>query len=419
MRYFYSFLFYLTLPYLFLRLWWRSRRLPAYRKRLTERLGFYPFALKKCIWVHSVSVGETLAAVPLIKQLKIAYPDLPILMTTMTPTGALQVKTTFNDSVHHAYIPYDFPGAVKRFLGNFHPVVCIIMETELWPNLLHACHKNSIPVCLTNARLSAKSARGYRSIASLTREIMRNITVVAAHGQVDADRFIALGMPKERTLVTGNLKFDLELPLGISQNSEVLRNQLGKDRFVWIAGSTHEGEEPIILNAHQQLRKRYPQALLILVPRHPDRFETVAKLCANTFVTQRRSQQINCADTTAVYLADTMGELMLLYAIADVAFVGGSLIPRGGHNMLEPGALGKAIITGPHLFNFAEISHFFIAANALTTVTDAKTLAVELIRLVEDPIERVQRGVRAQQVVDNNRGAVAKQFAVIKTLINY
>lgn len=418
MRYFYNFLLYLTLPYLFLRLWWRSWRLPAYRKRLGERLGFYPMALERCLWIHSVSVGETLAAVPLIKQLKIAYPALPVLITTMTPTGARQVQNTFKDSVHHAYIPYDFPGAVKRFLANFNPVVSVIMETELWPNLLHACRKKDVPVCLTNARLSAKSARGYQSIGSLTREMMQNITAVAAHGQADADRFIALGMPKERVLVTGNLKFDLELPELIQQNSQTLREALGKNRFIWIAASTHEGEEAILLTAHQQLRERYPNALLILVPRHPDRFETVAKMCAQMFVTQRRSLQVPCENNTAVYLADTMGEMLLLYAVSDVAFVAGSLIPRGGHNMLEAGALGKAIITGPHLFNFAEISQLFLASDALIQVNDAAALAEVLIKLAADPLERRQRGIRAQQVVDNNRGALVRQLAVIKGLIN-
>lgn len=417
MRYLYSALFYIILPFVFIRLWWRSLRLPAYRQRWRERLGFYPQTLEKCIWVHVVSVGEALAAIPLVKKLLARYPHLPLVMTTMTPTGAERVKMAFGDSVIHYYLPYDLPGAVQRFLNATQPVVAIIMETELWPNLLAACQQKHIPICLINARLSAKSAAGYQRIAPLTREMLQRIDVIAAHGRVDADRFIALGALPERVIVTGNIKFDLEWPADLTTKSAQLRETLDHDRFIWIAASTHEGEEEVILAAHKKLREHCPQALLILVPRHPDRFDAIAKLCRSSFTVARRSQQQACMPDTAVYLGDTMGELLLMYAAADVAFVGGSLIERGGHNMLEPGALGKPIITGPHLFNFAEISELFVAVNALIKVTDAETLAQQLLRFVKEPNWREEVGQRALQVVEGNRGALAKQLSIVNAAI--
>lgn len=416
LRYLYTTLFYLALPFIFIRLLWRSLRQPDYNKRLAERLGCYPFKLEKCLWVHAVSVGEALAAIPLIKALKARYPHLPMLVTTTTPTGATRVKTAFGDSVIHAYLPYDLPYAIDRFLINMQPEAAIIMETELWPNLLHACHQKHIPVCLVNARLSEKSAKGYGRIASLTRHMLQELAIIAAHGHADAERFIALGAPRERVIVTGNLKFDLELPDDLISKRDALRQVLGQERFIWIAASTHEGEEDIILAAHKKLREKDAQALLILVPRHPDRFDAIATLSELSFVTARRSLQQACTSDTGVYLGDTMGELLLMYAVADVTFVGGSLIPRGGHNMLEPGALAKPILTGPHLFNFAEISELFIVANALTTVTEAESLAAQLIHLRQDNHERAAMGQRARVVMEANRGALAKQLALIETL---
>ncbi|VVC75042.1 3-deoxy-D-manno-octulosonic acid transferase [Aquicella siphonis] len=418
MRYLYTFLFYLALPFVFLRLWWKSRNQPEYRERLGERLGYYPFRLEKCIWVHAVSVGETLAAIPLIKGLKARYPHVPLLVTTMTPTGAERVKSAFGDSVKHAYIPYDLPGAMQRFIATMHPVVCVIMETELWPNLLAACSRRKIPVCLVNARLSEKSAKGYGRIASLAREMLRRIDLIAAHGQADAERFVALGAYRERMITTGNIKFDIELPQDLQERSASLRAEMGGARFVWIAASTHEGEEEIILAAHELIRAQNPSALLILVPRHPARFDAIAHLAAQMFMTARRSRQEKCTPDTAVYLGDTMGELLLMYGASDVAFVAGSLIPRGGHNMLEPGALGKPILTGPHLFNFAEISELFVAANALNKVTDAQSLAEGLMNLMRHPQEREQMGARALQVISRNRGALSKQIELVSSAIS-
>lgn len=417
MRYLYTFLFYLAMPFVFLRLIWRSRKLRDYRLRMGERLGFYPFKLEKCIWVHAVSVGEVIAAIPLIKALQEQYPGMPMLVTTMTPTGAVRVKAAFGEKVHHAYLPYDLPGAINRFLRAMQPKVCVIMETELWPNMLVSCRKHHIPVCLTNARLSEKSADGYQRIASLTREMLGNLTSISACGEADADRFAALGAKAEQMAITGNLKFDLVLPEELPDRCEALRNELGANRFIWIAASTHEGEEDVILDAHEKLLEVDPAALLILVPRHPDRFDEIAELAASRFKITRRSTGDSVMPDTAVYLGDTMGEMLLMYGASDVAFVAGSLIPRGGHNILEPAALSKPILTGIHLFNFAEISNKFLNAGALIKVNDAESLAARLVNFLQDKDDRDLHGRRARDVMDANRGALAKQIDVIQQVM--
>ncbi len=416
MRYFYRLLLYLIFPYLFLRLYWRSRNLPAYRERLGERLGCYSFTLEKCIWIHAVSVGEVVAAIPLVKALKARYVDIPFLITTMTPTGAARVKAELGESVKHVYLPYDFPFAVKRFLTAMNPRKGIIMETELWPNLVAICHQKKIPLYLLNARLSEKSAQGYRYIAPLMRAMLNQLELIAAQGQADAERFIALGASKERVVVTGNIKFDLTLPSNLVEKSHELRAMLGHNRWIWIAASTHEGEEELLLAAHKKLREKNPTALLILVPRHPQRFNEVATLCEQQgWKIARRSQQQICTSETAVYLGDTMGELLLLYAAAEVAFVAGSLIKHGGHNLLEPAALGKPILTGPHTFNFAEINALFLAANALVVTTDVEALAKELERLMLHPEDAKQLGRSALQVMEANRGALRRQLEIISS----
>lgn len=419
MRYLYSFLFYLAIPFVLLRLLWRSYRQPIYRKRLAERFGFYPYQLQNCIWVHAVSVGEAIAAIPLIKALQKKYPTSKILVTTMTPTGAARVQEAFGKTVQHAFIPYDLPGAMRRFMKTMQPVICIIMETELWPNLIAACHQANVPVCLVNARLSEKSARGYQRIGGMTRTMLQQLSAIAAHGEADARRFIELGAAKEKVTITGNIKFDIDVPDELRVKEGELLSQLGQERFIWIAASTHEGEEEIILAAHKQVCAADPTALLVLVPRHPNRFDEVAKMAEAQFVTARRSQQPLVTMETRVYLADTMGELLLMYAVSDVAFVAGSLVSRGGHNMLEAAALGKPLLSGPSLFNFAEISDMLISANAMKVVTNADSLASELIQYANNATTRKWVGEAALQVVVNNRGALERQMAVIAGVMNY
>lgn len=417
MRYLYSFLFYFAVPFILLRLLIRSLRLPAYRSRLAERFGYYSCNHKGCIWVHAVSVGETIAAIPLIKQLQQQFPNIPMVVTTMTPTGAERVKSAFGDKVRHVYIPYDLPGATKRFVKAMAPYVAIIMETELWPNLLAACQQNKTPICLVNARLSEKSAQGYQKISLITRKMLQQIDLIAAHGEVDAMRFKTLGAPEERMLVTGNIKFDLKVSDQTIAEGKSLRQQLGEDRFIWVAASTHDGEETMLLAAQQKLCKVRPDALLILVPRHPDRFDAIAKLCEQSHTVARRSLREAVDAKTSIYLGDTMGEMLIFYGAADVAFVGGSLIPRGGHNMLEPAALNKPILTGPHLFNFAEISELFVKADALIKVQDSESLAEQLMRFAEDPASRLAMGERAKKVMQANQGALQKQLDAIVAIL--
>lgn len=414
LRFFYTALFYLALPFILIRLFWRGRRNSDYCKRWIERLGFTSFKLDQCIWVHVVSVGETVAAIPLIKALQKQYQAIPIVVTNMTETGAARVKAALGESVLHTFIPYDLPGAVARFLERIRPRVAVIMETELWPNLFAACKKRDIPIVVVNARLSAKSALGYQKIASLTREMLASVHGIAAQGSADAERFIALGLAKDKVTVTGNLKFDLELPDHLAMESAALRKLLGQDRLIWIAASTHAAEEEVVLAAHRLVKQKYPSALLILVPRHPNRFDAVARLCEEqNFVIARRSRGDVCSMQTDIYLGDTMGELLMLYSAADVALVGGSFVQVGGHNMLEPAALHKPILTGPILFNFSDISEMLLSANGMFMVKNADELAIQLQQWFADPELSRKIGENAFQVTKANRGALAKQVALI------
>lgn len=405
-------------PFVFLRLLWRSRRTPDYRKRWAERIGFSPHRMDKCIWVHAVSVGETIAAIPLIKALKASYPHIPLLVTNMTPTGAARVKAAFGDNVLQSYIPYDLPSAVSRFLQRVNPLVCVVMETELWPNQFAICKNRHIPIVVTNARLSEKSAKGYESIGAVTREMLTAVNELASQGHADAERFIKLGMPKEKVTVTGNLKFDLELPQDLATKSETLRQQLGKDRLIWIAASTHPTEEEIILAAHKKIREKNPSALLILVPRHPDRFDAVAQLVEQQGLkVARRSRSEVCTSETNVYLGDTMGELLLMYSVCDVAFVAGSFAQIGGHNMLEASALGKPVVTGPQLYNFAEISQMLLSAEGMLKVRNGDELADKVNQFFADENYRKKVGENGLRVVEQNRGSLKKQLDLIKKVV--
>ena len=393
--------------------------MPDYRCRIAERFGFSPQRLKGTIWIHAVSVGETLAAIPLIKALKNAYPQTPILVTNMTPTGAARVKAAFGDSVFQAYIPYDLPDAVGRFLSRIQPKVAVILETEIWPNLFAACKLRGIPLVITNARLSEKSAKGYQQIAALTREMLSAVSILASQGKADAERFIALGLPAAKIAVTGNLKYDLEIPEDLAAKGEALRQQLGKDRSIWVAASTHGGEEEIILAAHKLVREKNPDALLILVPRHPDRFDQVAALIGQQgFRFIRRSAGAPCTAEVQVYLGDTMGEMLSMFSAVDVAFVAGSFAQVGGHNVLEPAALNKPVISGPVLFNFTEISQKLREAKGLIIVNNAEELASSVNQFFADPGYRKQIGDNARRVVEDNRGALQKQLQCIQRVLN-
>ncbi|MBL8259150.1 MAG: lipid IV(A) 3-deoxy-D-manno-octulosonic acid transferase [Candidatus Competibacteraceae bacterium] len=414
----YTGLLYLALPLALARLHWRGRRDSDHRRRWRERLGFIPsLPPSGCLWVHAVSVGEARAALPLIRALRARYPETPLLVTTTTLTGSRQVQAALGDRVRHVYAPYDLPGAARRFLRRARPRLAVIMETELWPNLLRRCAQTGIPVLVANARLSERSARGYARIGPLTRAMLRDVSLIAAQADADAERFRGLGAP--RVQVTGNLKYDLTLPATLPERGRTLRHALlGANRPVWIAASTHAGEEEPILAAFASLRSRWPALLLLLVPRHPERFDGVAALCRERgFKLARRGEGRACEPNTAVFLGDTMGELLLFYAAADIAFVGGSLVPTGGHNVLEPASLGLPVLFGPHMFNFTEAGQRLLEAEAAWQVSDASDLAAAVERLLADPASGRAAGQRGRAVVERHRGALAASLAQIERLL--
>ncbi len=418
LRYLYTLAYYLAIPGLLLRMWWRSLRYnPEYRARWPQRFGLIPkVTADKVIWVHAVSMGETLAALPLVKALLAQYPHYQMVMTSTTPTGAAQVMKHFDGKVIALYTPYDLPGCVKRFLERVHPDLGIILETELWPNLLSACSLRKIPLMLANARLSARSCRGYERIAPLVRQMINSFALVAAQAPLDGERFLQLGLEPRRLQVTGNIKFDIELPANLAARGQNLRQEWGGARLIWVAASTHEGEENIILAALQAVRARFPDVLLILVPRHPERFAKVGQLCTQAgYRVASRSQGDPINSATEILLGDTMGELMLFYAAADVALVGGSFVPVGGHNLIEPAILGVPVLTGPHLHNFTDISQLLLHAGGAQIVTDAENLSSAVIELLGNPERRKQMGEKGRAAVLANTGALAKHLAWIKT----
>ncbi|WP_442110258.1 lipid IV(A) 3-deoxy-D-manno-octulosonic acid transferase [Pseudomonas sp. NUPR-001] len=417
----YTLLFHLGLPLVALRLFLRSRKAPAYAQRIGERFAMnLPPMRRGGIWVHAVSVGESIAAAPMIRALLQAYPQLPITITCMTPTGSERVRAMFADEprIQHCYLPYDLPWAAGRFLDHVQPKLAVIMETELWPNHIHQCAKRGIPVALANARLSERSARGYARFAGLTRPMLAEMSLIAAQTETEAERFRQLGARPNCVEVTGSIKFDLRIDDQLLPRARALREQWqASQRPVWIAASTHEGEDEVILAAHRQLLEHHADALLILVPRHPERFNAVYALCAAQFPTVRRSSAEVVTAQTAVLLGDTMGELLFLYALADIAFVGGSLVPNGGHNVLEPAALSLPVLSGPHLFNFLEIAAMLRDAGALQEVDDAQGLAAAVRRLIELPRDAQRMGAAGLAIMQANQGALQRLLAGLGRLL--
>ncbi len=415
----YDIVLYLALPFALLRLLWRSRRLPAYRERWGERLGSYDRAdLRARVWIHAVSVGEVQAAQPVIRHLLDRYPGQGIMVTTTTPTGSARLRALFEDRIGHVYAPYDLKPAVERFLDAVAPRLVLVMETEVWPNMLRACERRGIPVVLANARLSQRSAQGYARLGGFARETFARFTVIAAQAQADATRFMELGAPPSRVQITGSIKFDLHLPASLREQAEVMRRLWGSERPVWVAASTHEGEEEQLLAVHRRVCAEVPEALLVLVPRHPDRFERVAALIAREGLTlARRSGHQPCTTQTSVFLGDTMGELQVLLAAADIAFVGGSLVKVGGHNLLEAAAVGVPAVIGPHSFNFATITRLMVEEGAATQVADAAGLTRQLCAWLTDAAERARIGENALRVMAENRGALPRLLALVDGLL--
>lgn len=413
MRFIYTCIFYVAVPFILLRLLWRAFAAPAYAKRWSERFAFFaPLKTdKKVIWFHTVSVGEFIAALPLIKLLQ-ARDDIFLVVTTTTPTGSERVRASLGESVFHVYAPYDLPDVLARFIKRIKPSLLIIMETELWPNTLAACAKRNIPSLLINARMSEKSARGYQKFSALTRPMLKNVTKALVQNNADAERFHRMGLPLANTEITGNVKFDLTLNDELRQKAASLKQEWsqGGNFVVWIAASTHQGEDEIILDAFAacQQNPTLKKLRLILVPRHPERFTGVTNLCESRgFVVAKRSAQ-KVAANTQIIIGDTMGELLLMFGASDIAFVGGSLVPNGGHNFIEPAVWQLPILSGSHVFNFAEVARLLGDVGALTLVASANELAQQVERLVLDEVERHKRGAAALQVANENRGALGK-----------
>ncbi|MDO9319526.1 MAG: lipid IV(A) 3-deoxy-D-manno-octulosonic acid transferase [Gammaproteobacteria bacterium] len=429
----YNILFTLVLPLIILRLLWRAVRAPAYARRWAERFGFVTLTPEQSacagqwLWVHAVSVGESIAAAPMIRKLRAEHPELPIVVTTMTPTGSERVVDMFGDDVCHVYAPYDHPFAVQRFLKAFRPQLLVIMETELWPNIIHYSKASGARVIVANARLSEKSARGYEKFAKLGKPMLQQIDCIAVQGPNDAERFRRLGVQDQQLRITGSIKFEMDLPDSLEQKTRELRalihgEGLQGERPVWIAASTRAApgvgksvdEEVKVLAAFQRCLQEIPDLLLILVPRHPERFRSVATLCTDLGlnVVKRSEQRAVTADTN-VLLGDSMGEMLAYFSVSDVAFIGGSLVDTGCHNVIEPAALGLPVFVGPSQFNFQAICEQLQEAGALRTVANEDELAAAVIGTLRDEVLCRGMGEAGQQFIAANRGALQRTCNIV------
>ncbi|PHV33492.1 3-deoxy-D-manno-octulosonic acid transferase [Janthinobacterium sp. BJB312] len=423
MRLLYTLAWWLALPLVLARLWLRGRQEPGYRQHWGERLGFYgrqPASATDTIWLHAVSVGETRAAEPLIDALLAAWPACRIVLTHMTPTGRATGKSLFakhGARLVQSYLPYDTGAMPARFIRHFAPRICILMETEVWPNLIHQCNRYKVPVVLANARLSQRSLGKAQRLGKLIADAARGITLVAAQTQDDADRVRQLGV--REVVVTGSIKFDVVVPEAALATGAALRAAIGA-RPVLLCASTREGEEQLILDAYT--RTSLPaNALLLIVPRHPQRFDEVEKLIsAQGLAVQRRSGLAKgdaVAAGTQVLLGDSMGEMFAYYAACDCAFVGGSLLPLGGQNLIEPAALGKPVLIGPHTFNFALVTEQAIAAGGAALVADADALMAQASALLQDPARLASMGQKALAFAAQHRGATPRTIAAVQPLL--
>lgn len=400
------------------RLFWRGRTNPQYRQRISERLGFVKSDTDKpIIWIHAVSVGEANAAKPLIDGLIAQYPNHRILVTTTTPTGSDRVKALFGNHVVHVYFPYDLPEIIYRFLNRIEPKALIIVETEIWPNLYAACNKRKIPVFLVNARLSDKSAKGYQKIKGLVSETLRNTTKIAVRSEQDRLHFESLGAGTKSVDVVGNIKFDFDVDDSFSKKGRVWKKQWGEERLIWVAASTHAGEDEKLLAIHQQLLNIFPELLLVLVPRHPERFDEVFNLC-NDFDAVRHSLVVTSKDGYAgfkgqVILGDSMGEMQSWFAIADVVFIGGSLIEVGGHNPLEAIAHGKPVVSGEYMFNFSDLTPELLSEGLLFSCKSEKDIEDKIKELLELPKNSFTDKTKA--IMQKNKGVAARLLAIFDT----
>jgi 3-deoxy-D-manno-octulosonic-acid transferase len=418
LRFLYTLAMYLVTPVIVARLVVHGVRYRSYLGRWRERFGRFPDpGLQDCIWVHAVSVGEVNAAIPLIHSLRKRYAPRPMVVTTVTPTGSERVHNLFGDEVFHVYLPYDLPAAVSRFLDRIRPVLAVVMETEIWPNLFHQCGRRGIPLAVVNARLSERSLRRYRPIRALVRQALGNVALVAAQSRADAVRYRTLGAQPSRVHVSGNLKYDMPLPKGARQHGEDLRDKWGGMRPVWIAASTHEGEELAAFKAHLTVLARMPDALLLVAPRHPERFRMVEHAARNLGFKVATHSVDDVDEETQCLVIDAMGVMMRYFAAADLAFVGGSLVSIGGHNVLEPAALSKPVVVGPNTFNFEEITRTLIEAGGARRVASAAELGPMVLDLLRNGDELARMGAAARAVCARERGAARRTMVWLGRIV--
>ena len=420
MMWLYRILINLAIPFGLVGLSLRGFRNKKYWQRWPERFGRVPESIKRAapfdLWVHAVSVGEARAAAPLVEQLLKRQPDCNILVTTTTPTGSDMVTMMLQDKVHHCYFPYDLGWAMNSFADAIKTRIALIMETEIWPNMIHAIKRSGSILIYTNVRLSERSYSRYAKLPSLVSQVLSQVDHFAVQGKLDSKHLKLLGVDEYKISETGSIKFDVTVAPSLKESAEVLRRQLGSGRLIWIAGSTREGEEGRILSAYIKLKKSHPSLLLILVPRHPERFDAVArKVVRRGLNCVRRSAGVaELGSEVDVYLGDSMGELALFYAGSDIAFVGGSLEPLGGQNILEPCSHGVPVVFGPHMFNFPDISRWTIKEGAGRMVQDSAELAKVVGELLTNPSLRDDMGSKGLAFIDAHRGALEKNFALIE-----
>ena len=414
-RLLYQVFLWLALPLVPLRLWWRGRREPGYRQGIAARFGHPPVdAPKGCLWFHAVSAGETIAIAPIVRALAAEHPAVPFLITTMTPTGAAEAQRRLGGVAAHCHAPYDFAFAVRGFLRRVQPKLLVLVETELWPNLIDAAQRRGIPVVLVNARLSKRSARTYGRVPGLTRKLLRQLALVACQYPDQARRFLALGADPAKVCALGSVKFDAVLPPDHEQAVERLRYELHlQGRRVWIAASTHPGEEEIALDAHLQVLERFPNACLLLVPRHPVRAASIGALAVRRAL-RTALFPAGGSDASQVLVVGAMGLLQTLYGLSEVAFIGGSLVPKGGHNPIEAALCAEPLVMGPSVFNFAEVTAAFAVADCLTKVGDADELSQAVLAHLESDGFRQAAGLRALQVVKANSGATERLLSALR-----
>jgi 3-deoxy-D-manno-octulosonic-acid transferase len=413
LRLLYTLLLLLVAPFFLYGLYKNKTNKPTFGKRWVEHFGFCP-RLKDnkttSLWIHTVSVGEVIAATPLIQALKKQQPQQTIVVTTTTSTGAAEVKK-LGELVAHRYMPLDFSGAVKRFIKTINPSALLIMETELWPNTLHTVHQHNIPITIINARLSERSYLRYQKFQFIFELLAKNIDQLLCQTEADAQRFIKLGIGREKVAITGSIKFDISITDKVKTAAAQLRSELGEKRPIWIAASTHQGEDQLILKAHKRVLKNVPEALLMIVPRHPERFSTVSALSQeNGFNTVSRTSQQRITESTSVYIADTMGEMLTLMGAADICFMGGSLLGEkvGGHNLLEPAALAKPCLTGPSFYNFQLITEQLIESGGCLVCPTESDIADNVLKLFADKTTMQEMGALALAIVNKNKGALLK-----------